>query len=82
MCHGTQGRGDGPAAGTLQPRPRSFADAAWQAKVTDDHIRTVIIKGGEAAGLSAQMPPNADLLKKPEVLTALIAHVRSLGGPR
>ena len=79
MCHGARGRGDGPAAGTLQPRPRTFTDATWQASVDDAHLRTVILGGGTAVGLSAQMPPNADLTKKPEVLTALIAHVRALG---
>lgn len=79
MCHGTRGLGDGPASGTLQPRPRTFADAKWQASVTDAHLRTVILEGGAAVGLSAQMPPNADLKKKPEVVTALIRHLRALG---
>ncbi|MGK0362823.1 MAG: cytochrome c5 [Bradymonadia bacterium] len=79
MCHGTRGQGNGPAAGTLQPRPRSFVDAKWQASVDDAHLRRVILQGGAAVGLSAQMPPNADLAKKPAVVTALIAHLRVLG---
>lgn len=79
MCHGTRGQGNGPAAGTLQPRPRSFVDKKWQASVDDVHLRKVILQGGAAVGLSAQMPPNADLAKKPAVVTALIAHLRVLG---
>lgn len=28
-CHGTTGRGDGPAAATLQPKPPDFTQPAW-----------------------------------------------------
>lgn len=31
VCHGSQGMGDGPGAAALQPKPRMFSDAAWQA---------------------------------------------------
>lgn len=79
MCHGTRGQGDGPLAGTLQPRPRSFSTPGWAAKVTDAHIAKVIVDGGAAAGLSAQMPAHADLQKKPEVVEALVQYVRQLG---
>lgn len=80
LCHGPQGKGDGPAAGTLNPRPRAFDAPGWQATVTDAHIARVILEGGAAVGLSGQMPPHADLKPKPEVVEALVAYVRGLGG--
>ena len=78
-CHGTEGKGNGPAAITLNPKPRNYTDAAWQKSVTDDHIREIIVKGGQAVGKSPLMPPNPDLENKPDVVTALVAIVRSFG---
>src|SRR5213593_4775270 len=44
-CHGNDGRGDGPAAQTITPKPRNFHDAAfWKAR-TLDQIRTVVREG-------------------------------------
>ncbi len=60
-CHGTDGRGDGPLAGGLQPRPRSFAEQGWARAVSDEHVRSVIRDGGAAHGLSPLMPPHPDL---------------------
>ena len=34
-CHGFAGRGDGPTGRALDPRPRDFQDAAWQAGADD-----------------------------------------------
>src|SRR6476619_2507432 len=48
MCHGVDGSGNGPAAATLQPKPRNYTDAAWQASVTDEQLRETILKGGAA----------------------------------
>lgn len=33
-CHGTEGRGDGPAAATMLPRPRDFTQARYQIRTT------------------------------------------------
>src|SRR5260221_7909146 len=51
-CHGQYGRGDGPQAQSLNPKPRNYSDGAWQKSVTDDHLREIIVKGGEAVGKS------------------------------
>lgn len=75
-CHGDSGKGDGPAGKALNPKPRSFADAGWQAKATNDHLRKVIVEGGTAVGMSALMPPNADLKQKPDVVDGLVAIIR------
>jgi mono/diheme cytochrome c family protein len=77
-CHGPRGTGDGPGAAALEPKPRNFQDPAWQASVADDHLRRIIVGGGGAVGRSPLMPPNPDLVTKPEVVEALVAHVRGL----
>lgn len=33
-CHGAEGRGDGPAAATMLPRPRDFTQARYQIRTT------------------------------------------------
>jgi mono/diheme cytochrome c family protein len=77
-CHGARGEGDGPGSAALVPKPRNFTDPTWQTAVTDDHIAKIIQYGGAAVGKSPTMPGNPDLMGKPEVVAALVAHVRSL----
>ena len=76
-CHGSTGHGDGPSAAALTPKPRSYADAAWQKKVTDASIEKAILEGGPAVGLSVMMPGNPDLANKPGVVQGLREIVRS-----
>lgn len=76
-CHGTDGKGSGPAAANLNPKPRDYTDSQWQGTVTDDDLRKVIVKGGAAAGKSPLMPPNPDLESKPAVVDGLVAKIRS-----
>jgi cytochrome c553 len=78
-CHGTDGTGNGPAAASINPKPRNYTDAAWQASVTDDDIRKIILQGGQAVGKSPMMPAQAQLKDKPEVVDGLVAIVRSFG---
>ena len=75
-CHGEKGLGDGPGAVALDPKPRSFADRKWQATTTDDRIRTVIVEGGYAVGLSQSMTANPDLKSRPEVVEGLVKKIR------
>lgn len=77
-CHGLSGKGDGAAAQALNPKPRSFEDAAWQATITDDHIKKVIVEGGAAVGKSPLMAPNPDLKGKDDVLAGLVKIVRGM----
>jgi cytochrome c551/c552 len=79
-CHGTSGNGDGPASASLNPKPRRFADGAWQKSVTDEHLEKIIQYGGAAVGKSAAMPANPDLQSKPFVVKALVEQVRAFGG--
>ena len=76
VCHGDHGAGDGPGAAAINPKPRAFGDAAWQASVTDDQIKKTIVEGGAAVGKSPAMTANPELADKPEELTALVKIVR------
>lgn len=77
-CHGPEGAGNGPGAAALDPKPRNFQDPQWQASVSDEQIHKIILYGGAAVGKSPMMPGNPDLIGKPAVVDALVAHVRSL----
>lgn len=78
-CHGANGRGDGPGAAALNPKPRNYTDKAWQAKVTDEQIKRTITYGGAAVGKSPIMPASPDLEQKPEVVDGLVKIVRQFG---
>jgi mono/diheme cytochrome c family protein len=78
-CHGPTGHGDGPAAVSLNPKPRNYHDTAWQAVTKDDEIEKAIVYGGAAVGKSPAMVGNPDLDAKPEVVSALREIVRNFG---
>src|SRR5258705_1966742 len=78
-CHGPDGKGNGQAAAALNPRPRNYTDKAWQASVTDDDIRKIILNGGAAVGKSAQMPAQPQLRGKPDVVDELVKIIRASG---
>ncbi len=76
-CHGALGAADGPDTSQFLPRPHSFADPAWQARVEDAWLSRIIVFGGPSVGRSAAMPPNPDLKDDP-LLPLLVVHLRSL----
>jgi mono/diheme cytochrome c family protein len=78
-CHGTAGKGDGPGALTLNPKPRNYTDKAWQASVKDEDIKKTIVYGGAAVGKSPMMPASPDLDSKPQVVEGLVQIVRTFG---
>jgi mono/diheme cytochrome c family protein len=79
QCHGLEGKGDGPAAETLNPKPRNYTDPAWQASVTDAEIKAIIVGGGQAVGKSGMMPPNPGLKEREDVLDELVQIIRGFG---
>jgi mono/diheme cytochrome c family protein len=70
-CHGVKGRGDGPVAASLQPKPADLTDPEFQAQRTDEQLREALVKGKGA------MPPLGALLT-PEEIDLLVDHIRSL----
>lgn len=78
-CHGPNGAGDGPSADTFTPKLRNYTDPAWQASITDDEIKLIILKGGARLGKSPAMPSNPRLQDRPEVLDGLVQIIRGFG---
>jgi len=75
-CHGASGAGDGAAAAALNPKPRNYADKAWQDSVKDEDLAKAILEGGAAIGKSPLMPPNPDLKDKPAVVAEIVKIIR------
>ena len=76
-CHGSNGNGNGFSASSLRPRPHNYTDPAWQASITDDEIKEIIIRGGINLGKSPAMPGNPTLRNRPELLDGLVKLIRS-----
>jgi mono/diheme cytochrome c family protein len=75
-CHGVSGKGDGPAAAALRPKPRDMSDAEWQASVDDAYLADIIKRGGAALGKSPLMTPFPALNE--QQLKDIIAFIRTL----
>jgi len=78
-CHGPTGGGDGRSADTFTPKLNNYNDPAWQASMTDDQIKEIILRGGARLGKSPAMPANPRLRDRPEVLDGLVKLIRSFG---
>ncbi|MGA9750735.1 MAG: cytochrome c [Acidobacteriota bacterium] len=76
VCHGQDGRGNGPASVALNPKPQDYHSEAWQKATSDATIEKAIVEGGSSVGKSAAMAPNPDLKKKPGVVIALKDLIR------
>lgn len=74
MCHGPGGKGDGPAAAALQPKPRDLSDAQYMSGLTNDYIFKIISKGGAAVGKSAAMPAHSGMLSDQDIWN-VISHI-------
>ena len=73
-CHGESGQGNGPAAGTLNPRPRNFTQpSGWDHGFHVTDIFTTISTGIKGTGMAA-----FDFIT-PADRMALVHYVRSLG---
>ena len=78
VCHGKLGKGDGDGSAALEPKPRDFTSPEWQAEVTDDHLKKIIVYGGAGVGKAPTMPANPDLDAKPAVVAELVKYIRDL----
>lgn len=74
-CHGERGKGDGPAAIALNPRPPDFCTS--KKHPTDEEKFKMIAEGGAAMGHSPAMPPYKSTLDKQAILD-IVAYIRSL----
>lgn len=78
-CHGASGAANGFLVGTMRPRPHNYTDPAWQASVTDDQIKEVILRGGRSLHKNVAMPGYPMLKNRPELLNALVKVIRDFG---
>ena len=76
-CHGPGGKGDGPAAAALNPKPSDLTNKAYMAGLKDQYLFDLVQKGGAAAGKSPLMTPFGSKLKQGEIRD-VIASVKSL----
>jgi mono/diheme cytochrome c family protein len=82
VCHGPDGRGNGPAAPSMIPRPRDFTQGFFKYKSTirtepptDDDLRRIVEQGLPASA----MPSFRDLLSDVEI-RAVLDEVKRLAG--
>lgn len=52
-CHGPQGKGDGPAAGPLDPKPRDFTSGHWRYGGSKEQILKTISEGSPGTAMQA-----------------------------
>ena len=71
LCHGPEGKGDGPGAAGLDPKPRNHTDGAYMTSRTDEQLLEVIRHG------KGGMPAWGGILTDREI-QAVLKHVRSL----
>lgn len=79
-CHGNAGKGDGPGAAALNPKPRDLTDRAYMVKLNDQYLFDIVSKGGSALGKSPLMPAWGTALKAEDIRN-VIAYIRSLSKP-
>ncbi len=82
VCHGPDGRGNGPAAPSMIPRPRDFTLGLFKYKTTledqpptDNDLFQIINNGLRASA----MPYWRDILKENEI-RAVVNYIKSLSG--
>lgn len=70
-CHGPEGRGNGPAAAAMNPRPTNFTDASRRQATTDVAMADVIEHGRRA------MPAFGRMLSRAQI-DSLATYLRTL----
>lgn len=78
-CHGVAGKGNGPAAASLNPKPRDYTDKEFIARMTDASMFEIIKRGGAAVKKSPSMPAWGEALSERDIRD-LIAYIRTLAG--
>jgi high-affinity iron transporter len=77
VCHGVGGKGDGPSAQGLEPKPADFTNCKSMAKESDDVLFKIIKGGGQSAGRSTVMPAWGDALNEQQI-GELVKFIRGL----
>src|ERR1700731_812939 len=76
VCHGREGKGNGPASTGLGATVRDLTNPSWQDSTSDETIRSVVRNGAQAVGGSIAMAPNRDL--SDAQIQSLVRYIRQL----
>jgi mono/diheme cytochrome c family protein len=76
-CHGMEGKGDGPGAASLNPKPRDHSDGKAMKAMTDDYLFKITKMGGAAVGKAPTMPPWGGALSDQDIRN-VVAFIRTL----
>ena len=76
-CHGLTGKADGPAAASLNPKPRDLSDKTYARSLKDEYVIDITKNGGPALNKSPLMPAMGKTLKDDQIKD-LVAYLRSL----
>ncbi len=79
-CHGATGKGDGPAAAALNPKPQDHTNGKYMNTLTDQYLFDMIKAGGPSVKKSPLMPPWGGTLSDQDIWN-LLAYIRSLARP-
>lgn len=79
-CHGPEGCGGGPLSANLDPKPALHCDGDYMNALSDEHLFTVVQKGGFAVGKSPLMAPWGGTLDDAQIWD-VVAYMRSLADP-
>jgi mono/diheme cytochrome c family protein len=74
-CHGEEGKGDGPAAASLDPKPEKLNEN--QAILSDAYLYWRIAEGGSMEPFKSGMPPWKAILSE-EQIYQIITFLRTL----
>jgi mono/diheme cytochrome c family protein len=75
-CHGPEGKGDGPASVSLDPKPRNLTDPGYMKGLDDKYVFELVSRGGVAVGKSPLMPAQPTLTA--EDIRNVVTYVRTL----
>lgn len=76
VCHGREGKGNGPASTGLGATVRDLTNVSWQDSTSDETIQSVVRNGAQAVGGSIAMAPNRDL--SDAQIQSLVRYIRQL----
>ncbi len=79
-CHGWTGKGDGPTAARLDPRPRNLTNGNYANFISNLQLFGAEKGGGEFRNLSNAMPPWGNVLQDQDIWN-VIAFIRTLAKP-
>lgn len=76
-CHGPEGKGDGPGAEGLDPKPADLTDGTMMGDLSDGYLFWRVSKGGAIEPFTSAMPAWENVLTEEQRWQA-ISYIRSL----